>query len=354
MKINFVVPFLSLTGGLKIIFEYATRIKKKGNEVKIYVPYKPYKVYYKENKTVWLKQYIKNIINGNNIQWADFDLEIIPIPSIKERYIDDGDIIIATAWPTAYDVNNLSENKGKKVYFIQDYEIWHGDIEKVEQTYKFDMEQIVIAQWLKELVEKKNGNKKAHLIYNGIDLNEMYNNDKNYNLNSKNVVMLYHNLPSKGTNDGIEIINKIRKEDNSINLIMFGAEKGDNIPDYAEFYLLPERREIREIYSRGDVFLFTSISEGWGLTPLEAMACKCAVVGRDVGAIKEIGDNNKNVLKSNVEDVDSLEKNLIKVLNDINLRKTLSEEGYKLIKQFDWSKSVEKFYNVLEGTLDQE
>lgn len=34
------------------------------------------------------------------------------------------DYIIATAWPTAYDVAKLSDKKGKKYYFIQDFEVW--------------------------------------------------------------------------------------------------------------------------------------------------------------------------------------------------------------------------------------
>ena len=47
---------------------------------------------------------------------------IIPVFKLKNKYIRDAEFAIATAWPTAYDVNSLEQIKGRKIYFVQDYE----------------------------------------------------------------------------------------------------------------------------------------------------------------------------------------------------------------------------------------
>lgn len=40
MKINFVIPGVSLTGGIMVVFRYAEKLQKRGHEVTLYVPLK--------------------------------------------------------------------------------------------------------------------------------------------------------------------------------------------------------------------------------------------------------------------------------------------------------------------------
>ena len=54
--------------------------------------------------------------------------------------------------------------------------------------------------------------------------------------------------------------------------------------------------EIADILRQSDIYVFTSLWEGFGLPPLEAMACGCAVVSSDAKGINEYAKDEKNAL----------------------------------------------------------
>lgn len=350
MKINFIVPFTSMTGGIRVVYEYCNRLQEKGHDVIVYVPMKAYRF----NNTGMLgilktlKASIENtVIRGENVKWFDLKVKIKLVPIITEKFIRDADTCIATAWPTAYDVGKLSKNKGKKVYLIQHYETWSGDKELVDNSYKLNLYQIVIAKWLKELmrIEFK---KEAKLIYSGIDENEYYFVDKNNNKNEIVISILNHSLEWKGYEDGIKAIEIAKEKYPNMKLKIFGLKKEGNIPDYAEFYENPTREELKQIYIDSDIYVFPSKKEGWGLTVIEAMACKCAVAGTNTGAIAEVGKHNENCLISNPEDIEGLSYNIIKLIEDAELRHKLSNNAFNLALEFQWCKSIEKFEKYIE------
>lgn len=349
MKINFILPFTQLTGGIKIAFEYSNRLSEKGHDVVCYVPMRSYK--FNNHGLIGnvkrLKASIGNTFKrGSKVKWFNLNIPIKLVPSIKNAFIRDADVIIATAWPTAYDVYNLNKFKGKKFYFIQHYEIWSGCKEEVNESYKLPLKQIVIAKWLMDLMKEKFNKDNVNLVYNGIDFNEFSNKNKKINTN-KIITMLYHDLEWKGYEDGLKAFEMVKKRIPNLKLVLFGLKKGDNIPRYSEFHLNPSKTELNNIYSKSDVFIFPSRNEGWGLTPLEAMACKCAVVGTNTGAVKEIGINGKNMLISKSQDIEGLASNLEKIILCNKLLEDISLEGYKTALKFSWDKSVNKFEKVL-------
>ncbi len=348
MKINFIIPFTGKTGGIKVIFEYANRLSEKGHDVICYVPMKAYKF-----DNVGFKGVIKNIkasignsiVRGKTVNWFKLKVPIKLVPLINNTFIREADISIATAWPTAYDVNKLNKTKGKKFYLIQHYETWSGPLNKVDNSYKLDLNQIVVAKWLQDLMKDKFNNKAVQLVHNGIDFNEFYNHNKI--INNQTVCIMYSKINWKGFEDGIKAFQIVKKQINNLKLIVFGLEKGIDVPEYAEFHLKPNKNELREIYSKSDVFVFPSRFEGWGLTPLEAMACKCAVVGTNTGAVKEIGINGENMLISEPEDINGLANNLLKILKDNDLLERISNNGNNTVLNFSWQKSVDKFEKIL-------
>lgn len=349
MKINVIVPFTGMTGGIRVIFEYCNRLKKRGYDVKIYVPMKAYSF---NNSGLLgsiktLKASLGNTIKrGKKVEWFDLEIDITLIPYISNMFIRNADICIATAWPTAYDVKKLKDEKGKKVYFIQHYEVWSGKKELVDNSYRLDLNQIVIAKWLKDLM-KENFNKDSELIYNGIDEREFCFDDK-YKNRDIVISILYHTLEWKGFSDGIKAIELVRKKYPKIKVKAFGVEKGLDVPDYVEFYENPTRDILKNIYVESDIYVFPSRNEGWGLTVIEAMACKCCVIGTNTGALLEVGKNNENSLISEPKDINSLANNIIRAIEDDNLRSKLSNNGFKLALNFEWNKSVDKLENFFK------
>lgn len=354
MKINIIVPFTNKTGGIKIILEYANRLKKKGYDVRIYTPMLSYKFDFKGLTGCYkrLRVSIGNIIKrGNKCSWFDNQVEIKLIPIIHELFIRDADICIATAWPTAYDVANFSCEKGEKFYFIQGYEIWSGPVDLVENSYRLPLNHIVIASWLDKLMRDK-FNKKDHIytVFNGIDFEE-FQYDSKIRKNPKMITLLYSKLDLKGYKDGIKVFENVKKIYPDIFLTLFGIERGDDIPDYAQFYLNPSSKKLNEIYCESNIFIYPSKGEGWGLTPMEAMACGCVVVGTNTGSIQEIGKHKINCMISDVGDIDKLTEHVIEILNNPSLAQEIRKNGYSTVENFSWKKSVTKMELIFKNYL---
>jgi glycosyltransferase involved in cell wall biosynthesis len=79
----------------------------------------------------------------------------------------------------------------------------------------------------------------------------------------------------------------LRNISGEIQLVMLGVEKGKEAPEYCEFHWNPDQSKIKEIYSSCDIFLFPSRREAFANTPLEAMACQCALVGTTAGGVPD-------------------------------------------------------------------
>ena len=228
MRIAFLTPHINISGGVKMILGYADRFAKRGHKVMVVCPQPVLKareiplLYPLVYPFFYPKVAVMNFL-GRKPGWTDMAADVRYICSCRERYIPDGDIIVATAWETAPYVKGYSFEKGRKVYFIQHYEsLYHGDKAKVDETYKYLMKRIVVSSWLKGIL-KKNFNSDSELIINPVDLNIFYPTRKTYN--KKKICMLHHIFEWKGINDGIKAFEIAQKAYLEIQLLMFGSRK---------------------------------------------------------------------------------------------------------------------------------
>lgn len=361
MKINIIIPGIGLSGGIRVLFKYAELLNKNDVDVLFYTPILAYDVHNCNSILINKAHVITNTckrINAYRIKKSQlntgFNVKVQAIPVISDRYIRDADIVMASAWPTAFSVNKLGENKGKKVYFIQDYEIWNNK-ELGMKSYTLPLKHIVISTWIKKQLELQLKKVDTSIVYDGLDLN-IFNNKRNHYFTGKGtftILMLYHNLPKKGIEDGIAAYELIKKEYPQTKLVMFGLEKNPSISKEIEYYFDPSREVLSQLYSMSDVFLYTSREEGWGLTPLEAMASGCPVVGTNTGCMLDIGDNGQNVLLSEPYDVDGLVDNLRKIILTPELSKSIAEKAYECVQQFSWENAALKLKNKLEEICDE-
>lgn len=92
--------------------------------------------------------------------------------------------------------------------------------------------------------------------------------------------------------------------------------------------------DLPELYSAAEVFAYPSIYEGFGLPPLEAMACGTPVLASNVSSVPEVvGDAG---LLVNPKDPAALAENIVRLAADSALRASLTKKGLERARRFSW------------------
>lgn len=99
------------------------------------------------------------------------------------------------------------------------------------------------------------------------------------------------------------------------------------------------------LYSNALLFVFVSLYEGFGLPPLEAMACGAPVLTSNVTSLPEITGNA--ALQVDPYCIDAITNGIVKMILDKSLREEYSYRGLKRIKKFDWKKTAEDTLKVI-------
>jgi len=105
-------------------------------------------------------------------------------------------------------------------------------------------------------------------------------------------------------------------------------------------------QELAELYRGADVFLFPSLSEGFGLTPLEAMACGTPTICSYAGSLAEVlGD--ASVLVSPY-DVEHMAISVLRILDDADFRDDLIRRGLERSHTFNWDAIARQILDIYE------
>jgi len=106
-------------------------------------------------------------------------------------------------------------------------------------------------------------------------------------------------------------------------------------------------RELKSLYKNALAFVFPSLYEGFGIPPLEAMSCDCAVLASDIAAIPEVcGDA---VGYFDPKSISSMKATLVRAYNDPLWIESLRQAGRERVKSYNWSHAAEQFLTVLSS-----
>jgi glycosyltransferase involved in cell wall biosynthesis len=104
--------------------------------------------------------------------------------------------------------------------------------------------------------------------------------------------------------------------------------------------------DLPDWYRAADVFVFPSLFEGFGLPPVEAMACGCPVLSTMSGALEDTVSGAAGLLEPN--DSCQIQEQLTRIAGDARWRAELRSAGLTHARQFDWTATALETVRVYE------
>src|SRR5688572_15599308 len=125
-----------------------------------------------------------------------------------------------------------------------------------------------------------------------------------------------------------------------------------NLPEHIIFTGF--RNDIPEILPELDIFLITSQTEGLGTTILDAFACHVPVVATKGGVIPEIVKAEETGLLAEIYDAEKLAENVLRVLNNPELRDFLTRNAYRFLQHFRKENTAQRTLEIYREVLNKE
>lgn len=331
-------------GGVKVVYEYANRLSRRGHEVTVVhaVLPDPQQPWYVKIAKVLLftARRLAGLHTSRN--WFAVD------PAVRLRWcvlprvanIPDGDVVVATAWTTAWWLQDAPPGKGIRAYLLQHLETWSGDPARVIDSWKLPLRKVAIARWLVAYGEDMG--EAVDYVPNGLDFSGWDQDVPPAERDPASVTLLCHWRPYKGTRDAIAALEQVRAGGTALRVNMFGViPRPDWVPDWFEYHQDPPQSTLRRLYNAGAIFIAPSHEEGWGLPACEAMACGCALVASDVGGHREFASDGDTALLFPARDIDALARRVQELVADPQARIALAQRGYRSVRRFEWDRSVD-------------
>lgn len=118
----------------------------------------------------------------------------------------------------------------------------------------------------------------------------------------------------------------------------------DEAKGYVRFLNFVPESDLPGIYSGARIFLYPSIYEGFGLPPIEAMACGVPVIVSNRSCLPEV--TNGAAIMIDPDDIDGLAAAIAMSLEDDDLRATTISRGLDVAAGYSWETCVAKTVNV--------
>ncbi|EKF84902.1 glycosyltransferase family 1 protein [Methanobacterium formicicum] len=171
---------------------------------------------------------------------------------------------------------------------------------------------------------------------------------KNFNT----VVKAFHSLKEKYNLDEMKLV-KVGKPQigESDRKILFDLLDDLNITSEVFFMDYVPEEDLPAFYNLADLFVYPSLYEGFGLPPLEAMACGTPVVTSNTSSLPEVvGDAGIMV---DPLDEEALASAMHRILSDEELQCELRERGISRARDFSWQKTAQKTWKVYQEVLGE-
>ena len=255
-------------------------------------------------------------------------------------------------------IHHAPDEKRSKIAFVADFLVIICKILSINF--------ITVSLASEKMLQENTPIKKLKVIYNGVSVKKIswHKNRirKMYNINkNKAIIGIIGPLdPHKGHKTLIDVFTQSSTIRKHAHLLIVG--RGDeNFVNYLKKYTLQNKVQNNitftgfiegasiDIISEFDLLAMPTIDfEAFGYSMAEAMSVKVPIIASSVGAIPEIIDHKINGLLVSPENLNDWLSNIKKLIQDEQLRKKISLNGHKTIKNNFSAKEMSKsYYNFL-------
>jgi glycosyltransferase involved in cell wall biosynthesis len=348
LRLSFVLSSLQLSGGVQVVVEYANRLAARGHRVTLVAP--------RHTVAPEMQQRIaRNVavhesavsLGVRNTAWTNLRV----MASLRQA-LPPSDVVIATHTPTIAPVCLATlGHKSQRAWLYMDYaamfktrpiEAWllrHG-------PRWFDRLLTLSAAGRAEALRA--GARQATVVGVGLTDEELFVPQARPPNPQPVAMYLGDARPRKGLADFLAAAEAARQSVPDLRLLIVTKDRPD-LPTTLpyEHVVKPDRSELPDLYRRSDVFVSASWGEGFGLPPLEAMACGVPVVVTDSGGVRDYARSGENCLMVPPRALESLAAAMVRVLDDRAFAARLAEAGISTAAQFQWEACVDRLEAVL-------
>lgn len=187
------------------------------------------------------------------------------------------------------------------------------------------------------------------IVPNGIDLEKFkIPSESKKGRDAKTIVFVGRLHPVKGVRYLLQAMKIVHAEMPDAKLILVGdGEERENlesltnslgIRECVEFAGKVPHERIQDYMNQAEVFVLPSLSEGFPVTILEAMACGLPIVATNVRGIPNIVEEGVNGYLVNVKSPDEMAERILFLLQNDEMRERMSANNREKVELFAWDK----------------
>lgn len=361
MDIVFITPSLKTGGGNRVFIELANQLCND-NSVTILFPNNSSEHHTfnvsasilfqsigksKRTKIGKLINLFKTILHANRYYSNSYIIFSDPIFSIFARLLkgpklyrfiqaddyrifDDGAILGQGCLLRFYKYLTLKSYRSRKLHFI------------VNSRYVYDT----------LIKDSKRNDITYYCVHPALNHKIFFSNPKNDQL-LYNICLVARKHPSKGLQTFIDAYQQLpQRIKNKIHHITLVSH--DNLSDFETTGMTICKPscdlDIATNYQNSTIFISTSWSEGFGLPPLEAMACGCACIISNSGGVNEYAIHNHNCLMYPPKNTAALIACITTLVDDTSLQDRLKRNGIITATAYSWETSANQLINILKSS----
>ncbi len=333
-------------GGVRVIVDFANHLAANGHEVHLFVPRNQFIPLYPISEDVRV-----HLLRNSNEEGVFSRLKTL-YDLVRAMSLFQIDVVVANFFPTAY-ASYLMRARAKVVYLVQDVPAFYGRVSPMgfllRLSMSFPYPKAAISKYIAETL-----NAPAEIISLGVSEAFYPEPDPKLLSEKQHPAVLY--FPRKQIYKGMEYFMEavrilarrglrfevwlVTQEEESLNpfenmeipcLLMDGEND----------------EKLRRLYSSADIFVSSSVAEGFSLPPLEAMACGTPVVMTECGGAWDYIEPDVNAVVVPARDPLALALGIERVMGDPDLSERLIKAGLETAGIFTASRTAERFQDFL-------